>query len=104
MKFLITESKIEKLIIDWLDKNYGNLKASTDSQDILYKNDDGESILYYSKFFNMVTIINPSLIKMLWSIFNLEESSLRPIFIPWFKKHYGISIGDVEYPYNYKTL
>ena len=94
MKIIITESKIEKAAINWLNKNYGDLKPydSIKYPDIIfYKNDDGV-ILQYNKKTGVVFISYDEIWSFLESFFGMEYLQIQGLTKRWVEEHYNLRV------------
>lgn len=97
MKIIIKENKRDKIVTDWLDKNYGKLLIipGPDSVEIHY-NEKGERIFSY--YPNIGTVhLNNDLVDLLVSIFDFGDKDLNNVITPWIKKRYKIPIKRLDY-------
>lgn len=100
MKFIITESKRESAVINWLNKKYGNLTVSGDV-DKWFIDEKDNIIFLYNRFTDVVTIESSGLQNDLFETFGLSRYQLNQIVKPWFEKTYGIEIDMVRYNTHY---
>lgn len=118
MKVVITESRLEKVVSDWLDDKYypdygwnDNYQEDVDRWgDLVFFIDDRDSYVYYGcnagsendKMFNTyghlrnykcpLLSIYPRVSKRLDSIFG---DIWKPIFQKWFEEHTGLEVAQL---------
>lgn len=96
MKYIITENKLNNIVTQWLDDNYGDLKlVETKYYNFYEKN--GTPIFDYLPIARQVTIIDEEIQNILLNMFNVNNLSLNKIFIPWIKKRYNINPRIIVY-------
>jgi hypothetical protein len=96
MKFIITESKRESAVINWLNKKYSNLTVSGDV-DKWFIDEKDNVIFLYNELSNEVTVEGRGLQYDLFETFGLKRYQLNQIVKPWLEKTYGIDIDMVWY-------
>jgi hypothetical protein len=92
MKIIITESKLNKVVLKWLDKEFGNLTEVVRGDKTIYVDQDGLPLFYYyqdSK--NGYVFINYERIwQLLESIFDMEYEQIRDILKIWLEETYNL--------------
>jgi len=86
MKIIITENKLNRVVLTWLDNEYGNLTKIVKGDKIYYVDQDGLSLFYcYQDLKNKYVFINYDRIwRLLQSIFGLE------ILKVWLEQTYNL--------------
>jgi len=106
MKYIITESKLEEVIIKFLNKMYGDLEE--------YRTDEYPNKVFYMKD-NKIYMEHELENDMLWvgyetiwkdleNMFDLKISKIKYIISKWVEETYklnGYSVSVEECPYNY---
>lgn len=98
MKIIIKESKRDKLILNWLDKNYSDLKkfeSRAHFADIVFFVKNGNVIFVYEKDNNVVGVSYVNLWSILESFFNLNYDEISDIMKLWVEKNYDFPISRV---------
>ena len=100
MKVIITESKINNIVIKWLNKDYGNLRKSASPGNfrfIHYKDENNQTVFLFNRNTGVVTITNKSLYHYLNDMFGLTRYQLNDILRPWFEQSYNLHVERVTY-------
>ena len=92
MKIIITESKRDRLVLNWLDKEFGNLTEIVKDDKIFYVDENGlPLIMYYQNSKNDYVFINYNRIWIFFeSIFGLKDSQTREILTIWLEDTYNL--------------
>ena len=91
MKYIITESKLNRAVGRFLSKEYGDLEIyDHDNQPwVLYVDKNGEVIFLYHTKDNEL-YVTKDIIKFLYDIFSIDVEQTKDILIEWFEKHTGL--------------
>ena len=92
MKYIITENKLDKVVLTWLNNNFGNLTPIVKRNKTQYVNDNELPLFYYHQDNkNGFVYVNS---KILWSsletLFNMEYEQIQDVIKHWLKKTYNI--------------
>ena len=92
MKIIITESKLNKVVLKWLDREFGNLTKIVKGDKIYYVDQDGLSLFYcYQDLKNKYVFINYDRIwRLLQSIFGMEYEQVLEILKVWLEQTYNL--------------
>ena len=96
MKIIITESKRRTIILNWLDKNYGNMFKGSDDEYYIKVNGLYDKILLGSKI-GWFYIVNEELQNSLIDMFGFTKSELLSIFKPWMEGKFDVKVTEVAY-------
>jgi predicted 3-demethylubiquinone-9 3-methyltransferase (glyoxalase superfamily) len=101
MKFIISESRIEKIAIQWLDDNYGDLDVIDIRQypeDIQYEK-NGEMIFNFNIRTHNVYINNSFIWSDLKHYFNMSYEQIQVLTKKWVEDRFGIPVSTtLTYP------
>jgi hypothetical protein len=91
MKYIITESKLNRVVGRFLSKEYGDLEIyDHDNQPwVLYVDKNGELIFLYHTKDNEL-YVTKDIIKFLYDIFSIDVEQTKDILSEWFEKHTGL--------------
>ena len=99
MRFIISESKLEKTAISWLNKNYGDLEPFESKiyrKYILFIK-DGKVIFYYNKD-NLVVYFSYDLIWSFFeSYFGMDYELIQGLTKAWVEEHYNLDIKKTTF-------
>ncbi len=92
MRYIITENKLDKVVITWLNDKFGNLKPIVDGDTTFYVNEDRLVLFYYSQDRkNGCVYINYNEIwSFLESIFGLKSLQIKGIITHWLEETYNL--------------
>ena len=92
MKYIITENKLDKVALTWLNNNFGNLKPIVMDNKTYYVNEDRLPLFYYyqdSK--NEYVYINYYEIwSFLESMFDMKSLQIKVVIIKWLEETYNL--------------
>jgi len=94
MKLIITESKLEQVAINWLNKNYGDLeKIETDKYPnfIFYRKGD-KIIFYYNLKSGYVYVNYDEIWSFFESYFGMEYEQIQDLTKAWVEEHYKLGV------------
>jgi hypothetical protein len=94
MKILITESKLERVAINWLNDNYGDLEPYETEKypnQVFYRK--GKEIIFSYNKKNGMFFVN---YQEVWSFFKsflgLENEQIRELTKIWVEEHYNLRV------------
>ena len=92
MRYIITENKLDKVVITWLNNKFGNLKPIVKGDKTFYINEDRIILFYYYQDEkNGYVYINYNEIwSFLESIFGLESLQIKSIITYWLEETYNL--------------
>jgi hypothetical protein len=92
MKIIITEGRLNSVVLNWLDNEFGNLTKLVKNNSIQYVNQDGLPLFYYFlDDSNKIVYINHKRIwSLLWSIFGMKQEQIREILKIWLEETYNL--------------
>lgn len=103
MKFIITESKLNSFISDWLSNNFGDLKpvvVDLYPNQILFMLFD-RVIFSYDEETKSVSISYHTIYKHLIKIFHLDDEKSNEFIKNWLRKDYDLDVDTVIPTRNY---
>jgi hypothetical protein len=94
MKVLITESKRDRLVIKWLNDNYGDLiPYKTDKhRNYIFFMKNGEVIFEYNKIYGWVYISYDKIWSFLISFFGLNNTQIQDLTKKWVEEQYKLDV------------
>jgi hypothetical protein len=90
MKYIITESKLEQVIIKYLNKGYGDLnvyRVDGNSDSVFFVKDDK---VYMEREKNVLWVDYFTIWTDLETIFSLKDSEIQEIITKWVKETYKL--------------
>lgn len=101
MNYTITENKLNIVIDSYISKQFGDLEHNMDGDRLVLSNIEGQPviiILFHSDTPNdtKVFILDQvyASVYHLFSMISFDE--IQHHLIKWFKKHFNISVGEVQ--------
>jgi len=93
MKVIITESRLERVAINWLNDNYGDLVPyeNKELKFIFFKKND-EVIFEYNKETGSAYISYDNIWSFLESIFGLKYKEIQLLIKEWLRGHYNLDV------------
>jgi len=93
MKYIITESKLEKVVIKYLNKFYGDLEQvqQSDYWGLVNFNKNGKTYIQLNTKTNSVWLPKSSLSQELIEVFNLGSLGIKDIISKWVGETYGLT-------------
>lgn len=96
MKYIITESRLNKFIIKWLDNADIKLTDSPSSPRIHFSK-EGDPIMSYDKRNGYVSVSGPKIGDYLDKLFNLNLEQSEEIIKIWLETRYDLEPRFVEF-------
>ena len=92
MKYIITENKIDKVALTWLNNNFGDLTPSVNDNKTYYVNKDRLPLFYYyQESKNESVYINYYKIwSFLESMFGMEYQQIQGVIREWLEETYNL--------------
>ena len=102
MKIIITENKLERVAINWLNKNYGDLEPYETEEHpgyIFYKK--GNDVIFdYSIRSGRVFVNYDEIWSFLESFFGMDDYQLTVLLKNWVEEYYNLSVIGAEPNHN----
>ena len=99
MKILITESKLERVAINWLNKNYGDLEPFETEKypnQVFYRK--GKEIIFsYNKKNGILFVNYQEVWSFFESFFGMEYEQIRDLTKVWVEEHYNLRVTTTQY-------
>jgi hypothetical protein len=92
MKYIITENKLDKVALTWLNNNFGDLTPSVKDEKTYYVNEDRLPLFYYvqdSKNDN-VYINYYEIWSFLESMFDMDYQQIQGVIRDWLGETYNL--------------
>jgi hypothetical protein len=93
MDIQVNKDQLERIVIKWLNKNFGNLtpKKRKDNPNVLfYVNSDNEVLMGYDKKNNYLWVSESRIWLMIESLFHLNYSDVQSIIKVWLEESYKL--------------
>ena len=100
MKIIITESKFERLALNWLEDSFGHMdvvEVPKWPNHIFFMN-NGKVMFDYNKDTSSSLVDKTMGWDFFISVFGLEPREIQYLLKPWIKKKYGLDIGVIMPP------
>lgn len=98
MKLIITENKRNRVIIKWLNSEYGDLtpyETEKFPNYILFMK-DGEVIFGYDKKYRGIYVSYSHIWSFLKTFFELEKKEIQDLTKKWVEEHYNLRVTTTE--------
>jgi hypothetical protein len=98
MKYIITESQMDRAVIKWLNSEYGDLEPFKTEKypDYIFFMKDGEVVFDYNKTNGYVDISYNKIWLFLKSFFGLEYKEIQDITKEWVEEHYKLGVTKTD--------
>jgi hypothetical protein len=98
MNIIITENKIEKFTINWLNDNFRDLNIIKSERypDYIFFIKDNKVIFDYNKIYKIVHLNYNEIWFMLEKFFNLDYDQVRDIPRKWLEEYYNLDIKSIR--------
>jgi hypothetical protein len=94
MKIIITESRLEKTAIHWLNKKFGDLeKFTTDRMPstIYYRTKEGKEIIFeYNTHYEYIYVSKEDVWSFLMDMFGFDDNQITQLIDKWFQNRYNV--------------
>jgi hypothetical protein len=90
MKIIITESKLNSVVLKWLDNEYGNLTKLVKGDRTYYVDQEGLPLFVYYQGKKIVYINYKRIWKLLKSIFVMNDQQIKNILKIWLEETYNL--------------
>jgi hypothetical protein len=94
MKLIITESRIEKTAIHWLNKNFGDLEEFTTDRipsAIFYRTKEGKEIIFeYDSYYETIYVSKDYVWLFLMDMFGFDDNQITQLIDRWFQNRYNV--------------
>ena len=98
MKIIITESRLNSVILKWLDNKFGNLTKVVKGDYTQYVDQDGYVLISYLTNVKQIIVIDYKRIwKLLLDIFGMKSEQIQDILKIWLKETYNLK-GVIPLP------
>ena len=105
MKYIITESKLEKAAINWLNDKFGDLTPFETDEKIYYRKGN-DIILTYHKQSGLVDIDYDKIWIFFEKYFNMSYKEIRDLTKMWIEENYKLKVSTTirTYPYDSSAI
>jgi hypothetical protein len=99
MKLIITENKLNNVVIKWLNKNYGDLKPYERDRDpeYIFFMKNGRVMFDYNKENGFVYISYDDIWSFLERIFSMEYKQIQEVTKLWVEEHYNLRVTTTDF-------
>ena len=99
MKYIITESQIDRVVFKWLNSEYGDLTPFETEKhpDYIFFMKDGEVVFDYNKENGYVYISYEKIWSFLENFFGLEYEEIQGLTKKWVEEHYKLRVTTTLY-------
>ena len=98
MKLIITENKRNRVIIKWLNSEFGDLTPfeTEKYRNYIFFMKEGEVVFDYNKKVGIVYISYDKIWSFLENFFELEYEEIQDITKQWVEEHYKLRVTTTE--------
>ena len=102
MKYIITESQMDRAVLKYLNTIYGDLVPFETDKDpnFIFFMKDGEVIFDYNKKSGKVYISYDHIWSFLESFFGLKYTEIQDLTKEWVEEHYKLRVTTTSVQYN----
>lgn len=102
MKLIITENKRNRVIIKWLNSEFGDLTPFKTGKypNYIYFMKDGEVVFDYNKKNGSVAVSNDKIWSILESFFELKYKEIQDLTKQWVEEHYKLGVTTTARVFN----
>jgi len=92
MKYIITENKLDKIALTWLNNNFGDLKPIVKEYKTYYVNDDESPLFFYyqNRKNNDVYINYDKIWSVLETMFGMKSLQIKVVIRKWLEETYNL--------------
>ena len=94
MKYIITENKLDKVALTWLNNNFGDLTPSVKDGIVSYLDKNGKPLFFYfedENKKNRYAYVNHNKIWYLESMFGMDYWQVQDIIEHWLAETYNVT-------------
>jgi hypothetical protein len=115
MKYIITENKLDRIALTWLNNNFGDLKPIVKEYKTYYVNDDESPLFFYYQYrkYNDVYINYDKIWSVLETMFGMKSLQIKVVIRKWLEESYNLKdltpinwwreiIVELDETYNFK--
>jgi hypothetical protein len=97
MKYVITESRLEKLAINWLNDNFGDLEPvqSEKYPNFIYYKKNNKVIFEYNKKYEKVSVGYDKIWSFFEHYFSMEYQQIQELIKLWVEERYNLSVTTI---------
>jgi hypothetical protein len=94
MKYIITESQMDRAVFKWLNSEFGDLTPyeTEERTNYIFFMKDGEVVFDYDKKYGNVYISDDKIWSFLGNFFGLEYEEIQDITKEWVEEHYKLRV------------
>ncbi len=98
MKIIITENKLERVVINWLNDNYGDLEIfeTKDYPDYIFYRRGDKVIFNYNKKNGIVYINYEEIWLFFESFFGMNYQQIQDVTKLWVEEHYNLRVSTTK--------
>jgi hypothetical protein len=97
MKYIITESKLERVAINWLNDNYGDLKLiHTEKVPLLNFYMQNKNVIFDYRIKTKEIFITMDIWKFFMGYFSMEYKEISKLLIKWVEDNYNINVKKIK--------
>jgi hypothetical protein len=107
MKYIITENKLDKVALTWLNNNFGDLTPIVMYDKTYYVNEDKLALFYYynNKKNDYVYINYEEIWSFLESMFDMNDQQIQRVIRDWLEETYNLKgLTPIEQEYFHLLL
>ena len=92
MKYIITENKLDKIALTWLNNNFGDLNPIVKEYKTYYVNDDELPLFFYfqNRKNNDVYINYDKIWSVLETMFGMKSLQIKVVIRKWLEETYNL--------------
>jgi len=94
MKYIITESRLNKFILDWLDDNLTRIDYMSLPRVFFVRDNDG--VMFYDKRNGYTSVDGPLIGDDLYYMFNMEPDQIKEIIKLWLTTRHNLEPKIIE--------
>jgi hypothetical protein len=97
MKLIITENKLERIIVKWLNSEYGDLEPyeTNEHPNYIFFIKNGEVVFDYNKKNGVVIVSFNHIWSFLSSFFGLDNEDIKDLTKDWVEEHYKLRVMTI---------
>jgi preprotein translocase subunit SecA len=102
MKYIITDSKLNKIVIKWLNLEFGDLTPyeTEEYPDYIFYMKNKEVVFEYNKKNGLVYISYQKVWSFLENIFGMEYKQIQEVTKLWVEEHYKLGVTTTGFSFS----